>query len=315
MGCVWFLCVLRGVWFVVCQSPQRSRTNNEQLDVREDMHDQRFFVPPFATTQLLRASCEAGRSVEILDMVEKAGMTLSPDAVVVLVEDCGRRSDVSSAKRVEELCRKHSVQLLGGAYDGLLKLYTLAGDTHALELFKAMQASGTRITEGLCVGLIARCAETKFLRFADEITAYVRAQSKMTIALYSARMKVFAYCGMYDKACDLYGEIINDGLVPDSMMYGCLMKFSVECGRTDLSQAMFDKAWGHSVESQVLFLLLCSLCFLCCLASSCVGGTLFGDTELHVFDTRCGAGRRPRQSVLGVAEAQGVGRCSRHRSV
>jgi len=208
----------------------------------EDMHVQQFYVPPFATTQLFRASCESGRSIEILDMVEKAGMTLSPDAVVVIVEDCGKRSDVSSAKRVEHLCRKHSVQLLSGAYDGLLKLYTLAGDTHALDLFKEMQASGTRITEGLCVGLIARCAETKFLRFADEITMYVRAQSKMTIALYSARMKVYAYCGMFDKACGLYDEIINDGLEPDSMMYGCLMKFSVECGRTDLSQAMFDKA-------------------------------------------------------------------------
>merc|ERR1740121_1809883 len=29
--------------------------------------------------------------------------------------------------------------------------------------------------------------------------------------------------------------ILEDGLEPDAMMYGCLMKFAVECGRTDLS--------------------------------------------------------------------------------
>merc|ERR1719157_459626 len=64
----------------------------------------------------------------------------------------------------------------------------------------------------------------------------------MTIASYSALMKVYAYSGMYDKACDLYTKIRAEGLEPDHMMYGCLMKFAVECGRTELSQELFDKA-------------------------------------------------------------------------
>merc|ERR1719343_241692 len=59
---------------------------------------------------------------------------------------------------------------------------------------------------------------------------------------YSSLMKVYARCGLLDKACDLYDEVIAAGLEPDSMMYGCLMKFSVECGRTELSRELFERA-------------------------------------------------------------------------
>jgi pentatricopeptide repeat protein len=54
-------------------------------------------------------------------------------------------------------------------------------------------------------------------------------------------MKVYAYSGMYGKACVLYAQIRSDGLEPDQMMYGCLMKFSVECGRTALSQELSEQ--------------------------------------------------------------------------
>ena len=51
--------------------------------------------------------------------------------------------------------------------------------------------------------MLARCAEAKFLRFADEIVKYARANSGMTIAMCRAFMKMYAYCHMYGKACDL----------------------------------------------------------------------------------------------------------------
>merc|ERR1719265_2725204 len=63
----------------------------------------------------------------------------------------------------------------------------------------------------------------------------------MTLAVYSALMKVYAYAGMYDKACGLYDQILAQGMEPDAMMYGCLMKFAVECGRTDLSRELSSK--------------------------------------------------------------------------
>merc|ERR1719282_2234129 len=71
----------------------------------------------------------------------------------------------------------------------------------------------------------------------------------MTIAVYSALMKVYAYCGMYDRACNLYDQIRADGLEPDAMMYGCLMKFAVECGRTDLSRELSEKAPSLDIQN------------------------------------------------------------------
>merc|ERR1719323_851352 len=62
-------------------------------------------------------------------------------------------------------------------------------------------------------------------------------------------MKVYAYCGMHDKACDLYDLILEDGLEPDSMMYGCLMKFAVECGRTDLSRELSERAPSLDIQN------------------------------------------------------------------
>jgi len=92
------------------------------------------------------------------------------------------------------------------------------------------------------VGLVARCAEAKFLSFAEEIVKFARSRECMTISMYSALMKVYAYCGLYEKACNLYYQVRDDGLEPDAMMYGCLMRFAVECGKTDLSRHLAEVA-------------------------------------------------------------------------
>merc|ERR1719375_2281485 len=71
----------------------------------------------------------------------------------------------------------------------------------------------------------------------------------MSIAVYSALMKVYAHSGMYDKACDLYTQIRAEGLEPDATMYGCLMKFSVECGRTELARELFGRSPSLDIQS------------------------------------------------------------------
>jgi len=215
-----------------------------------DMHRAGFTVPSFAVTQLVRTSCEARRGMEIFSVLE-AKVPIPPEAITLLLEDCLKHGDLSRARRVEHIARTQSgtLPLAPGGYDALLKVCVLHSDLHALELFTEMQKSGIRISEGLCVGLLARCAESKFLRFAEEIAKFVRGRHGMTIAVYSALMKVYAYAGMYGKACDLYDQITEQGMEPDSMMYGCLMKFSVECGRTDLSRELFSKAPSLDIQN------------------------------------------------------------------
>lgn len=199
-----------------------------------DMKGLGFEVPPFATTQLIRLACEAGRGEEIFAAVEDE-FVWNSEAPALLLEACQKSKNIKFAKQLEQNLREKGVAFSGGVFDALLKAYAVTGDTKAHELFKEMLASGVRVGDGLCVGLIARCAEAKFLRFAEEVMQYTRQQGTTTLAVHSAMMKVYAFCGMYDKACDVYQDILDDGLEPDAVMYGCLMKFAVECGRTELS--------------------------------------------------------------------------------
>jgi len=207
----------------------------------QEMHRQGFFVPSFAVAQLFRTACQNDRGPEIFEATSET-LQLPQDAIVVLLEDCHKRNDLILALRIEKFARAGKDPFPVSGYDALLKICVMHANVYALQLFEDMQKEGLRISEGLCVGLLARCADSKFLRFAEQIEIYVRSKDAMSIAVYSAFMKVYAYCGMYDKACDLYTQIKAEGLEPDSMMYGCLMKFSVECGRTELSQELFDKA-------------------------------------------------------------------------
>lgn len=213
------------------------------MEQMKSMHRAALTVPPFAVTQLVRTSCEAGRGAEIFSIV-KDEFPLTPEAITLLLEDCLKRADLPHAREIEQLAYKQAGAevLPQSAYDALLRTCVAHSDLYALELFEKMQTSKVHINERLCVALLSRCAETKFLRFADEIVKFIRGRNEMTMAAYSALMKVYAYAGLYGKACDLYDQIVAEGMEPDSMMYGCLMKFAVECGRTDLSRELFDKA-------------------------------------------------------------------------
>ena len=57
-----------------------------------------------------------------------------------------------------------------------------------------MVQTGVKITEGLCLGILARSTESKFLCFAEEVAKYCREKCMMAIAVYGALMKVYAYC-------------------------------------------------------------------------------------------------------------------------
>jgi len=216
------------------------------FEMRSEGHD----VPIFALSQFFRIAAESKRVSEMFASMKCAGVKLPVEALVVIIEDCLKAPELRAELAREAVKALRAAGPLPQAvFDPLLKLYTLLGDVAVLKLFEEMQTSDVRISEGLCVGLLARCADTKFLRFAEEIVRFCRARDGMTISIYSALMKVYAYCGMYDKACDLYDNIRQDGLEPDSMMYGCLMKFSVECGRTQLSQELSEKAPSLDIQN------------------------------------------------------------------
>jgi len=213
----------------------------------EAMHKQNVNVPSFAVSETFRVAKESKRTAEVYNRICD-NVVVSSEVAAMILEDACAVPDLDLTKRVEQKMRQSKVQMTFSVYEGLLKAFISAGDSHALELFAEMQELFSFISDGFCTTMISRCAETKFVRCAEAIAGFQRSRGKMTIVAYSALMKVYSHSGMFSEACDLYSEITAQGLEPDAIMYGCLMKFSAECGRTDLARELFAKAPAHDIH-------------------------------------------------------------------
>mmetsp|Transcript_89631 Transcript_89631/g.159154 ORF Transcript_89631/g.159154 Transcript_89631/m.159154 type:complete len:1023 (-) Transcript_89631:143-3211(-) len=205
-----------------------------------------FDVPGFAVAQFFRNACEAGRTEEMFHAAKARNLDMSAEALSVILEDCAKSSNLKLAQEVELMAEDGA--LYRGIAEGLMKVYATAGDQKAFKVFKRTQDMKLPLSENLCMSLMARCAESQFVAFAEEIMAYARSSLKMTVSLYSLQMKVYAHSGMYSQACDLYDQIRADGVEPDAMMYGCLMKFAVECNRTDLLNEISQKVPSLDIQ-------------------------------------------------------------------
>lgn len=214
-----------------------------------DMHAHVPQVPAFALCQLFRIAADAGRMEEVLEKAVEGNLEISGETVAVVLEDCQRQSNVELTQRVESLLRRSKDGLHQTAFEGLIKIFAGQGNQHAIHLFKEMQSCNLLISEGFSHSVLTRCAEAKFIKLAEELLAHWRSKGAMSVQLYSSLMKVYAFNGMYDKACDLYPQLLSEGLQPDGIMYSCLMKFAAECGRTSLSQEMSEKLPNLDVQN------------------------------------------------------------------
>jgi len=207
-------------------------------------------VPPRAITELFKAACHAGPD-EVQRMLDglSAEVQLPLECLALLLSDCLQREDIDLARRLDRVVTDQKTRMHHSIYEPLLKLFAKSGDARACEIFQQIHQEGFDSSEGLCGSLLARCGEGQNLRFAEIIVEYLRGRSMMTLAIFKTLMKVYVCSGRYDSACDLYEQVLAAGLEPDHVMYGCLVKFAVKCGRTELSQELFKKSQGSDIQS------------------------------------------------------------------
>jgi hypothetical protein len=147
-------------------------------------------VPSFTMAQLFRTACQNDHGVETFEAALAAeGVKIPQDAIVALLDECAKRSDLQLAVRIEKIARKSMDQLPAEAYDALMKVCISHKDEHAIELFRNMQAEGLHINVGFCIWILARCHDSQFSSFSDEIVGYVHSRSGMTVACYNALLK------------------------------------------------------------------------------------------------------------------------------
>jgi len=62
---------------------------------------------------------------------------------------------------------------------------------------------------------------------------------------------------LFHKTCDLYATLREDGLEPDTIMYGGLIKAAVECGRLDLSKTLLQKSGTLDIQNYMSLFRAC----------------------------------------------------------
>eukprot|EP00443_Scrippsiella_acuminata_P049953 CAMPEP_0115465256 /NCGR_PEP_ID=MMETSP0271-20121206/49308_1 /TAXON_ID=71861 /ORGANISM="Scrippsiella trochoidea, Strain CCMP3099" /LENGTH=921 /DNA_ID=CAMNT_0002892193 /DNA_START=140 /DNA_END=2902 /DNA_ORIENTATION=- len=207
-------------------------------------------VPPKLVMELFKAA----RSVES-NAVQHAfdglgGIVQLPiECFSMLLYDCLQHEDYKFARQLDRLACAQNKHGHYSVYEPLLKLFAKSGDTRAGEIFRQMQLDGNFASEGLCGSLLARSGEGRNLCFAETVIDYLRGRSMMTLPIFKTLMKAYACCGRYDLACDLYEQVLAAGLEPDHVMYGCLVKFAVKCGRTELSEKLFHRTRGGDIQN------------------------------------------------------------------
>mmetsp|Transcript_39382 Transcript_39382/g.62428 ORF Transcript_39382/g.62428 Transcript_39382/m.62428 type:complete len:1007 (+) Transcript_39382:63-3083(+) len=207
-----------------------------------------YAVPPFAIARLCRGACENGSVATVVDAAKDA-FTLSADDAAWLMKHCHKNDDLDLAMRLEKLVVSRHAEFSQSTYGTLLMICVGHSSPYSFEVFKTVQSFGTPLSKGLCLGLLVKSAECKFLSFAEELVDYLRPRGGMTLPAYSALMKVYACCGQFHKACDLYFQMRDEGLEPDETMYGCLMRFAAECGRTEFSQELAKKVPALDIQN------------------------------------------------------------------
>merc|ERR1719424_1180773 len=187
--------------------------------------------------EIWNSACGHPRPVLALRELFHDNLSALPmDCLTSMVADCSKREDFETARELEDFARDAGSALSYSLREALLKVYARAGTgdgagSRGLELFREMVRDGLQITEGLCGALLARCAESGYLELAEAVAVHLRENSMATLATYRAAMRVYACNDQYDKACDLFEQIKTDGIEPDAVMYGCLMKFAEKCGQ------------------------------------------------------------------------------------
>mmetsp|Transcript_73021 Transcript_73021/g.116049 ORF Transcript_73021/g.116049 Transcript_73021/m.116049 type:complete len:1022 (-) Transcript_73021:59-3124(-) len=180
------------------------------------------------------------------------GMELPADAAAAVMGTCLKREDIQTARTLETRLRANG-QLSFAVLEPLLKLMAKHDEASSFGLLQEIVDRKFFLSEGFCGLLLSRCGEAHHIQLAEAVQKYLRERKMTSLATYKTLMKVYATSDDLSRACDLYYDVIEDGIVPDTVMYGCLLKFAVKCGREDLSELLFnaasEKPQGNDVQN------------------------------------------------------------------
>jgi len=204
------------------------------LAMREGGH----VVPAACVVSVVRLLRESQPDSSVLG--DLPSDVLSADAVAALLDHAVRAGDASLLREVHQRALADEVPLTTASREVLLRGYSALGDSRAVEVFGEMIDGGFEPSESALIAVVSLCAESRHVQMAEHAISHVRdVHGHVTLALYSALMKVYSHARLYHKTCDLYEAMKRDKVEPDTVIYGSLIKAAVESGRLELARHLF----------------------------------------------------------------------------
>merc|ERR1719160_1588364 len=201
-----------------------------------------FFVPAGLMAPLLRDFDLQGEAlVAVLEQCQKENRLELLDGVLALVRD------------VQPL----EAALPAAALEAVVRAFARRSDPRAFAYWDGLLAGGHAPTDAFCVQVITLCSEGRNIPLVEHILASIRAAGRSTLAVYSAVMRVYAHSRLYHKACDLFPSLVEDGVEPDNVMYGSLIKAAMECGRLDFSRELLRKSGTMDIQNYMSLFRAC----------------------------------------------------------
>lgn len=177
-------------------------------------------------------------SVSLLSRLP-SGM-FSADVIASVVEAASNVGDVVLLREVVHRASLANVVLPLTACEAVLRTLALVGDGNGVEVFDELLRGGFQPSESLLTAVVSACADSKHVPLAERAVAQARkAHGRVVLPLYTALMKVYGQARVWHKTCELYESMKQEGVSPDTVAYGSLIKAAVESGRPELARELF----------------------------------------------------------------------------
>eukprot|EP00440_Ansanella_granifera_P000069 gb/GFBE01000072.1/.p1 GENE.gb/GFBE01000072.1/~~gb/GFBE01000072.1/.p1 ORF type:complete len:932 (+),score=227.65 gb/GFBE01000072.1/:1-2796(+) len=239
------------------------RSLKDALSAIAGMHYAGHVVPGSCLVSLLCLGKESAQSaeaswaaaVEVLRQLPRGAVCC--DNISGLAQHAVNSGDVTLARQVHALASEAGIVLPAAACESLLRGYAASGDSNAADIFDELlvQPDGTgaqrstwQPSEAALAAVAMLCADSRSVRLAERLMAYSRRQyGAVALSLYSALLKVYSQAKAWDKACRLYDGMRQDGVSPDTAVYGMLIKAAVESGRPAMAKQLFQESSNPDV--------------------------------------------------------------------
>lgn len=220
------------------RSAVQNKNTKDAVQMLLEMHSGGYTVPAACVVSVVRLLRECLPDSDVFE--DLPFEVLSPDTIAALLDHAVRAGDSVLLRRVHHRAVAENVPLTTASREVLLRGYSALGDSRAVEVFDELLEGGFEPSESALVAVVSLCAESRHVQMAEHAVKYVReVKGSLTLALYSSLMKVYNGAHLYHKVCDLYDDMKRDGVEPDTVIYGSLIKSAVEGGRLELARHLF----------------------------------------------------------------------------